>query len=209
MSIYHKLGKILPVIASPIIIEIGAHIGTDTKKIARLLQRPYLYIAIEPDKRNHPKLKELCERLDITLVPFAIGDKTGEVNFWYSEGRSLATDFNSLKRPIKTSGRPDWVEFKRGRVQCLRLDDLVFNELFFENDSQNIDLIWMDVQGAELEVIRGATKTLERTRYLYTECQEGRYEGQPGFARIMMALSGVWEIVYKDPANVLLRNAGL
>lgn len=212
MSIYHKLKNILPKITNPVIVEIGAHIGTDTVKIARLLQKPYLYFAIEPDSRNFPQLLEVCDNLGITHLPVAIGDKTGDVDFWFSSGgrHREFTDCSSLKKPIDDCDRPKWIKFQRGNVHCATLDGLLFNDDLEAGEwLDHIDLIWMDVQGAELEVIRGATEALKRTRYLYTECQEGRYEGQPGFAKIMMALDGVWEIVYNDPANVLLKNGDI
>jgi hypothetical protein len=78
------------------------------------------------------------------------------------------------------------------------LDTLMF-------DLEQVDLIWMDVQGAELLVIEGARQTLKKTHYLYTECQEGRYRGQPGLNRIVKELPG-WEMVLRNGDNVLLRN---
>lgn len=201
MSVYHKLNNILPQIINPVVIEVGAHIGTDTTRIARLLQQPFTYLAIEPDNRNFENLQKVCDRYDITLIPAAIGNKNGLVNFWQSTTKS---DFNSLKKPIRNANRPKGTEFESVRVQSFTLDKLA--ELY---QLSQVDLLWMDVQGAELEVIEGARGILEKTHYLYTECQEGRYVGQPGFAKIMMAFDGVWEIVYNDPANVLLRNESI
>ena len=201
MSVYHKLNNILPSIANPVIVEVGAHIGTDTVKIARLLQQPFTYLAIEPDKRNFENLQEVCSEYDITLIPAVISNKSGLINFWQSTTKS---DFNSLKKPIRSAARPKGTEFKSIKVQSFTLDKLA--ELY---QLPKVDLLWMDVQGAELEVIEGAIEILKKTRYLYTECQEGRYEGQPGFAKIMMALDGVWKIVYNDPANVLLKNESI
>ena len=198
MSVYHKLNNILPSVANPVIVEIGAHIGTDTAKIARLLQQPFTYLAVEPDNRNFEGLQKVCSEYGITLIPVVVSNKSGLVNFWQATTKS---DFNSLKKPIRNTTRPKDTEFKSIKVQSFTLDKLV--ELY---QLPKVDLLWMDVQGAELEVIGGATEILKKTHYLYTECQEGRYERQPGFAKIMMALGGVWKIVYKDPANVLLRN---
>jgi 2-O-methyltransferase len=43
----------------------------------------------------------------------------------------------------------------------------------------NIDFLSMDVQGAESDVIVGATETLNRTRFLYTEYSNNEsYEGR-------------------------------
>ena len=45
-----------------------------------------------------------------------------------------------------------------------------------------IDFIWADVQGAESDLVMGALKTLERTRFFYTEFSDQEwYEGQINF----------------------------
>lgn len=201
MSIYHKLNNILPSIVNPVVIEVGAHIGTDTERIVKLLQRPFTYLAVEPDNRNFESLHKICEKYGVILIPAAISERTGLVKFWKS---TTKPDFNSLKKPIKNVTRPKGTEFEPIKVQSFTLDKLA--ELY---QLSRVDLLWMDVQGAELEVIAGAKETLRKTHYLYTECQVGRYEGQPGFAKIMMALDGTWMIVYNDPANVLLKNEGI
>ena len=40
-----------------------------------------------------------------------------------------------------------------------------------------IDLIWMDVQGAELDVLQGATEILKRTKMVSIEFHESQYCG--------------------------------
>jgi hypothetical protein len=71
----------------------------------------------------------------------------------------------------------------------------------------NIDFIWMDVQGAERDVLGGGKRTLARTRFLYTEYSEREmYEGQYTFKELVNALPG-FEVVVRYPADVLLRNA--
>jgi hypothetical protein len=65
----------------------------------------------------------------------------------------------------------------------------------------------MDVQGAERDVLSGGKRTLERTRFLYTEYGEREmYEGQYTFKQLVNALPE-FEVVTRYPADVLLRNA--
>lgn len=194
--IYNKLKEIIKPGCS--IIEIGAHIGTDTKKLSKILQ-PDKFYAIEPDIRNVKALVRL--RIpNITIINAAIGNQTSTQPFYQSYGNTpggrVHTDSNSLMKPIETTKRPGWVKFRETTTKVYRLDTIVLGE---------IDLIWMDVQGAELLVIEGATETLKRTKYLYTECQEGRYEGQPGKDGILDALPN-WELIFEDGDNILLRN---
>jgi FkbM family methyltransferase len=192
--IYQRLAQLIK--PGGAIIEIGAHIGTDTVRLYRLLE-PARYYAIEPDPRNIKRLEALG--LPVRIIQTAVSNRDGRAPFWYSGGQTRKgrehTDSNSLLEPVK---QPDWVTFERGTVVTSTLDTLFPGPAPF-------DLIWMDVQGAELLVIEGARETLKKTDYLYTECQEGRYMGQPGLKGILAALPG-WEAVLKNGDNVLLRN---
>ena len=198
VDIHQKLKQLIE--PNCTIIEIGSHIGTDTVKLCNNLKPQKLY-AIEPDTRNIKEIINLRLSPNVNIINAAVGNKTGAQTFYESYGNTprgrLHTDSNSLMKPIKTDKRPDWVKFKQSTVNVYRLDDLV-------KYVSEIDLIWMDVQGAELLVIEGATETLKRTKYLYTECQEGRYEGQPGLGRILAALPG-WGLVERYNDNVLLK----
>lgn len=193
MMIYQHLAQLIK--PGGTIIEIGAHIGTDTAKLHHLL-KPSCYYAIEPDPRNIKRLEALA--LPIRIIQTAVGERNGRAPFWYSSGQTSKgrehTDSNSLLEPVN---QPEWVTFKAGTVVMSMLDTLTI-------DLGWIDLIWMDVQGAELLVIEGARQTLKKTHYLYTECQEGRYIGQPGLKGILAALSG-WEVVLRNGDNVLLK----
>lgn len=198
----HSIYPMLQNLISPnsIIIEIGAHIGTDTQKLYELLKPKKLY-AIEPDPRNIIELVRL--HLPIKVIKCAIGNTNGRVAFYRSSGlipgkNRVHTDSGSLLKPVDHPNRPKWVTFDKTEVFCFRLDDLM-------RDIDRVDLIWMDVQGAELMVIEGGYDTLAKTKYLYLECQEERYEGQPGEAKVLEALKG-WSIVERSGDNILLKN---
>jgi len=55
-------------------------------------------------------------------------------------------------------------------VDCIRLDDLCA-----ELHVDAIDLIWMDLQGAELLALQSAGALLEKVRYIYTKFRLGRF----------------------------------
>jgi FkbM family methyltransferase len=200
--IYHHLRQILP--DHPVIFEIGAHIGTDTCALVRMA-KPSLYVAFEPDPRNLIKLYELKEYLDFELYPYGVSDRIGKATFWQSHGQAPGnqrehTDSSSLKEPIKP-GRP-WISFSQTEIETVTLD--WFCE---ERSISHVDFIWMDVQGAELDVIRGGQRCLRNTDYLYTEYREGMplYRGQPDLDAILGALPGSWEIKDRTKTDVLLR----
>lgn len=195
--IYETLANLIPVDCT--IIEIGAHIGTDTRELYYRLA-PKNYYAVEPDNRNIIELVKL--RLPIQIIKGAISDTNGVQSFWLSSGYTphgrLHTDSNSLLQPIDNPNRPGWITFRESRMTCFTLDSI-------HPFPDTIDLIWMDIQGAELKAIRGGFKVLSRTKYLYTECQEGRYYNQPGLDKILQALPG-WELIERFGDNALLKN---
>jgi hypothetical protein len=82
---------------------------------------------------------------------------------------------------------------------------------YFENVPL-IDFIWMDVQGAEERIFKGGMKTLEKTRYVYTEFSTDElYEQAPALERVLELLPDFKMIDTYEyqgcSGNVLLRNS--
>jgi FkbM family methyltransferase len=69
------------------------------------------------------------------------------------------------------------------KIQCqVRTLDNIMEEIGW---SELIDLLKLDVQGAELMALRGAEKTLRRTKMIFTEVSFCRlYEGAPVFQEV-------------------------
>jgi hypothetical protein len=87
------------------------------------------------------------------------------------------------------------------KVETMRLD--TFTQ---RNRITRIDFIWADVQGAEADLIAGATESLKFTRYVYTEYNENEmYQGQVGLRKLIELLPE-FEVVVRFPDDVLLRN---
>jgi len=76
------------------------------------------------------------------------------------------------------------------------------------NGVSHIDFIWADVQGAELQMVRGGVQILrENVRYLYTEySNEELYKGQSTLAQILHFLGEHWIVSHDFKTDVLLRN---
>jgi hypothetical protein len=72
-----------------------------------------------------------------------------------------------------------------------------------------IDLIWADVQGAEVDLIAGGKEALKHTRYFYTEYSNTElYEGQINL-RQLMALLPDFHVLRRYEKDVLLKNGRL
>jgi len=209
--IYKFLAERLPALTRPVVLEIGAHLGTDTQHIIPLLRPPYVYVCFEPDSRNVAALRELqAGGLDFILAPFAVGNMDLRQPFYLSNGRGPGmarefTDGSSLLEP--TGNNRPWIRWATTTVVVHRLDTACQ-----AMGITHVDFIWCDVQGAERLVIEGGWQTLLNTRWLYAECveTERHYEGQPTLKQLEAALPepADWRIVYRDGTDVLFEHRG-
>jgi hypothetical protein len=96
--------------------------------------------------------------------------------------------------------------FEKSSVTSMRFDS--FKKMIgLENEI--IDFIWADIQGAEIDLIKGGTKSFEKVKYLYTEYNNSElYEGEIGLTEICNLLPN-YEIVYDFGGDVLLKNKNL
>jgi len=185
-----------------LIIEIGAHVGQDTVRLAAL---PGATVhAFEPDPRNNvPDLPNLI------FNRAAIAAHDGEIEFHPSEWRGEVewTLSGSIHRPTgHLTAYPD-VEFG----SPIKVRGITLDTYCRKHGIKRIDFIWADIQGAERDLILGGREALARTRYLYTEyCEPPLYEGQPSLGEILTLLPG-WRMLANWPsgeayADVLLEN---
>ncbi|HKO99536.1 MAG TPA: FkbM family methyltransferase [Pyrinomonadaceae bacterium] len=182
--------------APKVFLELGAQQGTDTAWMADI---PGVTLhAFEPDPRNQPAASD-----NVLLHRFAIADRDGAGSLILSTtgwGQEW-THSSSIKQPKNHLLRYP-VEF--GNAVTV---DLVTLDSFTERMGMDqIDFIWADIQGAEGEMIRGGSRTLARTRFLYTEYSDDElYEGQIGLSEILEMLPD-YRVVELWPDDVLLEN---
>ena len=173
----------------PIILEIGANIGQTTIEFIRVMPRARVY-CFEPDPRAAAKLRQTISSIqaDIKIFECAVGDFNGVVNFHQSSGEGDHEDWDqsgSIREPKNHTIVWPWVKFQRKiEVPIVRLDDWAL-----EQGIVDVDFIWADVQGAEIDLVKGAKKTLQNTRFFYTEYSNDEwYEGQVNLVQLYDAL---------------------
>ncbi|OWK25875.1 methyltransferase, partial [Rhizobium yanglingense] len=164
---------------NPVILDIGCNDGTDTRRFLRLCPKAQLY-CFEPDPRAAARFREYLNLYadKVKLFEIAMSDRNGRIDFHPSNGDGNAKEWDrsgSIRRPKNHLSEYDWVRFNRPiSVETRRLDDWCS-----EAGLNKIDFIWMDVQGAEANVIAGGEQTLSNTRFIYTEYSDQElYEGQ-------------------------------
>jgi len=129
------------------VMDVGANLGLYSLLISRAIGPSGKVYAFEPVPEIFARLKEhiaLNNATNVIPVPIALSDEKGKAKMSVRGGES------SLFRHLSN----EFVE-----VQVERLDDFVEREKI-----ERVDAIKLDVEGAELKVIRGADKTIRRDK---------------------------------------------
>ncbi len=193
-----------------LVLELGCNDGQHSRLFLEEYQGLQLH-CFEPDPRPRERFPMKVDDKRCTLWPFAIAAADGEVSFHPSGGQnrnSWLPDWDlsgSIRKPTGHLQFSSWVTFKDPiKVPARSLDSWTR-----EQELQRIDLIWADLQGAEVDMIEGGTRTMKMTRYLFTECYEKPlYEGQINLQGILNRLKN-FELVWREKDDVLLRNKDL
>lgn len=169
------------------IFDVGACEGEDSIRYQRRFPFAELY-AFEPLPSNAAKARRhfgMYGTTSIQLEETALGDTEGEADFYVSSGRPPgaaedAWDFgnksSSLLRPGETLDRYEWLRFdRRIAVPVTTLESYAAARRI-----DQIDILHLDVQGAELMVLAGAGALLGSVKAVWMEVEAvPLYRGQP------------------------------
>lgn len=197
------LKKYLP--ANPVIIDCGAHDGADTIELARLFKGATIH-SLEPVDQLFERLKRRTGNdKGIFIYQLALSDQTGFGEFHLSEGESDAS--SSLLQPMEHLKDHPLTKFQKTiQVKTMALDDWAG-----KNNIAHVDLLWLDMQGFELNMLKASSKILDTVKVIHTEVStKETYKGvaqyntykrfleQKGFKVIIEAIPKGW-----DMGNVL------
>ncbi len=154
------------------IIDVGANRGQFS--LACRLALPQIpIVAFEPipgEAKTYRSVHGKCHHVE--LLETALGDAPGQATLHLSHSADSSSLLAIGQR--QTELFPGTQEVDSITVSVKRLDDL--QEHWRGRDRQ---LLKLDVQGFELNVLRGAGETLKNCQYVYAECSDVvLYEGQ-------------------------------
>lgn len=193
----------------PTIVEAGAHSGLDTVCLSRLFRGATVH-AFEPVPDLYARLTRRTKGLaNVRTYNSALGARSGQAILHLSGGSSDGS--SSLRRPTGHLELHPRVTFAATlQVPCVSLDDWAR-----ENGIAKVDLLWLDLQGLELDVLSASSLVLPTVKAIYTEVSlQEMYEGACLYPDYRRWLEGQgFEVVaedlrWVDMGNVLLARPG-
>ena len=140
------------------VIHVGGHYGEELQDyIDEGIQDIVLF---EPLNENFDILKEKAENLNANIVghQVALGPEKGTATMYVSDNEKQSSSI--LKPKVHLTHHPHVKFPETEEVEVGRMDDY---------HTGNYNFLNMDVQGYELEVLKGATETLKGVNYVYCE----------------------------------------
>lgn len=127
-----------------IVIDCGAHIGYFTVLASKLVGKEGRVIAVEPDLFNRMALKKNIKANNlnnITIIKKGLSNKEGTIG-WSVGG----------------------IVSQAGKSKIYKVKTTTFDKLYENLNLNKIDLIKMDIEGAEIKALNGAKNTLKHTK---------------------------------------------
>jgi len=133
-------------------IDVGAHFG-ETNHIIR---------SIYPDKRivsfeANPECEHILKQQNIEYIICLLGKENKDVSFYINPDNRTSTGCSIYKEESHF-----FQNAEKMQLQMYRLDEIV-------PVYAKLDFLKMDVQGAEIDVLMGATKLLHTIKYIFLE----------------------------------------
>ena len=136
-----------------IFLDIGANIGTTSIYVNKIINNKLKIIGFEPVKINYNLFRANCilNSIDnICIEPFGLSNASNRLSIAYSMenpgGATIDKEQNGVKNKPETE-----------EIAVITLDSYVEQKNI---SSEEIDYIWLDVEGHEVEVLEGAFNTL-------------------------------------------------
>jgi FkbM family methyltransferase len=195
-----------------VFIEIGCHMGLDTKKFIEMTGCKNIH-CFEPDERNISIMKSL--NLPVILNECVVSNVDGKIEFHKSSGTPWPptgidildnndwSSSGSIKKPKLHKDILPWCKFDEVvEVKSIRMETYCS-----QNNINSIDFVWMDVQGAEEEVLKSFGDYINKVKYIFTEYSEDElYENCANKKNILDLLGDSWSIIHDFKTDILIKN---
>ena len=171
-----------------IIFDIGSCEGEDSIRYAKMFPKSKIF-AFEPLLDNCEIINRQLKKYDVTqvsLFQIALSDNVGIAKFHVSSGSpehlpntddwNYGNKSSSLLAPDQVLHHHSWLKFD----QEIDVETDTLSNFCEKHMVDHIEIIHMDVQGAELAVLRGAGEMLKKIKAIWMEVENvSLYKDQP------------------------------
>jgi FkbM family methyltransferase len=142
------------------VAEIGGHIGYITVYLASLVGEGGRVVVFEPGTNNLPYLrKNTCDLPGVTIVECAVADFDGETSFYLEDlsgqNNTMLESYRTFDSNVAQSGIANVA-----RV-CVKIPCTTLDHYLARASGPKPSFIKIDVEGAELLVLRGMSELLD------------------------------------------------
>lgn len=142
-------------------LDIGAHTGDFSKVITQLAPECQI-VMVEANPNCEPYLQKLNHGYEM----IALSNKAGKAELFVEKANALGTGVSLYRE------NTEW--YADGKFEKVEVEtDTLDNRKYFADEI--IDLVKMDVQGAELDILQGGRTTIMRSKYVLIEVSLEEY----------------------------------
>ena len=162
-----------------VFMDVGANVGAYLYTLENHLKPENIY-AFEPNQQLFKRLKRLFPKVNLFSLALSDVSTIAEFKIPVINGEKVHTR-GTLQTSIKEKNEEKTILQK---VEVKPLDDLVFDEGYIEQDRnaqtnkfnlKKLDFIKIDVEGNEMQTLRGAKKTIEKFKPILMVEMEQRH----------------------------------
>jgi FkbM family methyltransferase len=182
----NSLGDILDDYPVRVILDIGSRDALEAIALKDHFPKATVY-AFEC---NPPAIERCVENIgdreDIILIPKAISDECGPVDFHAIDPERTITTWpdGNIGASSLFIANPAY-PIETYHQNKITVEAITLSQWAADIGVNTIDIIWMDLQGAELKALRGLGKLIHTVSVIYTEVEyREMYFGQPLFPEI-------------------------
>lgn len=166
------------------ICDIGSRFLEQTIEMSYIFPKAKLH-AFEPVPSSYniclDNRAKLCteQKERISIYNLALNDQTGIIDFFEVDDTGSEHNVGASSKYQFVPGLNGSFFNKTWNQRKIQVQSMTMDQWRRDNNIDPVDLLWMDVQGAELDVLKGAEQTLKDVKVIMTEAgTSSYYQGQ-------------------------------
>ncbi|SEQ98503.1 FkbM family methyltransferase [Epilithonimonas lactis] len=192
-----------------VFMDVGANVGAYLFTLENHLKPENIY-AFEPNPQLFKRLGRLFPKVNLSSVALSDISTIAEFKIPVINGEKIHTR-GTLQTSIKEKNEENTILQK---VEVKPLDDLVFDEVYIERSRnaqtdklnfQQLDFVKIDVEGNEMQTLRGAKKTIEKFKPILMVEMEQRHHDDNLWTLISEIAEWGFSVNYLDRESLKLK----